>query len=679
MALLIWMPLNGNINNYGLVNYGITSTGVTYSASGKTGLSYIRATSSAQTTNGITIQSNLVEDIGSAFSISVWVKPYGTHTHYNGTVFSSGNWNTSNGRYAFGVSQDNTKVDVLGIGHNKYINCNVPVNQWTHLVSTQKDKAAKLYKNGTYVGQYGLTTNILSSDTTSVCIGRETYANGYFGFNGEICDLRVFNHCLSDKEIREIANGLILNYRFSSPLTDASSNLVRNGFGNLGYENWANTNASTDVPSASTATKSFYNNNTTEGIPIVPDHQYTLSGYVKRYGTTTTASRMSIIPYDADKLRIQNYHSNGFLTATTTTLAKDLNSGDTVVYVTSAANWVTSGSNSEFIAIFGYTDGSGYVWPDMVYTRYCYYITKESINKTNNTIPLTSAYNGPKRLKGTTVCQSTAGSTYYYPRTVGTAYTQDWYYYTISFVPKDVQYIKAAKYFLIAAISSTMMAAITLKDDNAQNLICDSSGLQNNGQIVGTGNTGILSGGARGDFSLYIEDGRTNCVKANLKMPLYAITMSCWFKSTNTSPYGSFHILMATGTQYEMDVSGSGNFRSGFAINGVRTVSDYGSGNLLDGKWHMLTHSFDGTTIKRYIDGVEVNSTSKSGTLDGRVLDLYIGRFGTQTGYGITKGYVSDVRIYATALSAEQVKELYNVGGSVDNKGNVFTYELKEN
>ena len=416
MALLIWMPLNGNTNNYGLVNYGITSTGVTYSASGKTGLSYIRATSSAQTTNGITIQNNMVEDIGSAFFISVWVKPYGTHTHYNGTVFSSGNWNTVNGRYAFGVSQDNTKVDVLGMGHNKYINCNVPVNQWTHLVSTQKDKAAKLYKNGTYVGQYGLTTNILSSDTTSVCVGRETYANGYFGFNGEICDLRVFNHCLSDKEVKELSNGLMLHYKFSSPLTDGgpSSNLVKNGWG--GTDNWVNkseTYASTTIiPSGLGVTHSYINNATIELIPITPNHQYTLTGYVK--ANSTSASRICIEPYDVDKNPIRFYHAAGFLTATTTTLAKDLNSGDTVVYVTSAANWVTSGSNNEFIAIFGYTDGSGYAWPDMVYTRYCYYITKESINKTNNTIPLTSAYNGPKRLKGTTVCQSTAGATYYY-------------------------------------------------------------------------------------------------------------------------------------------------------------------------------------------------------------------------------------------------------------------------
>mgnify|MGYP007022117544 CR=1 FL=1 len=46
--------------------------------------------------------------LGTQASIAVWVKPLGTHTHYNGTIASSGNWNAK--KWAFGVSQDNSKV-----------------------------------------------------------------------------------------------------------------------------------------------------------------------------------------------------------------------------------------------------------------------------------------------------------------------------------------------------------------------------------------------------------------------------------------------------------------------------------------------------------------------------------------------------------------------------------------
>jgi hypothetical protein len=37
-------------------------------------------------------------------------------------------------------------------------------------------------------------------------------------------------------------------------------------------------------------------------------------------------------------------------------------------------------------------------------------------------------------------------------------------------------------------------------------------------------------------------------------------------------------------------------------------------------------------------------------------------------------GYLSDFRMYATTLSAEDVKELYEVSASVDRDNNFYTY-----
>lgn len=39
---------------------------------------------------------------------------------------------------------------------------------------------------------------------------------------------------------------------------------------------------------------------------------------------------------------------------------------------------------------------------------------------------------------------------------------------------------------------------------------------------------------------------------------------------------------------------------------------------------------------------------------------------------------MSDFRIYATALSAEDIAELYHTAASVDNHGNIYAGELKE-
>jgi hypothetical protein len=42
-------------------------------------------------------------------------------------------------------------------------------------------------------------------------------------------------------------------------------------------------------------------------------------------------------------------------------------------------------------------------------------------------------------------------------------------------------------------------------------------------------------------------------------------------------------------------------------------------------------------------------------------------------------GLFSDFRIYATALSAADVLELYHTGAKIDNKANFHTYEINEN
>ena len=146
MALQVWLPLNGDGHNQGLLNLTPTTLGtVSWVNDGKIGKA-LSAGTSTQTSNGISYGSNLIDELGTQFSCSIWVRPLGDHVHYNGTFISSGNWN--NKKWAFGVSQNNSQVDVFGTGYNKFITCAVPVNTWTHLVCTNDNGLVKLYKNG---------------------------------------------------------------------------------------------------------------------------------------------------------------------------------------------------------------------------------------------------------------------------------------------------------------------------------------------------------------------------------------------------------------------------------------------------------------------------------------------------------------------------------------------------
>lgn len=206
----------------------------------------------------------------------------------------------------------------------------------------------------------------------------------------------------------------------------------------------------------------------------------------------------------------------------------------------------------------------------------------------------------------------------------------------------------------------------------------DVSGYCYNGSI--NGNLSYSSDTARYSVSSYITNGVSNYISAPITIgDNKNITMNVWIKSANgTQGTGGYHMpLEIEGQPFEMSIPSNGQLRQGFVINGSRYVGNYGSG-LLDKKWHMITATYDGTNIKRYIDGVLVNTTAVTGTLSTGNKTVWIGRYGTKNSYGNIELYESDARIYATALSASQIAELYNTAVSLSNNGTLLGYEFVE-
>jgi len=130
---------------------------------------------------------------------------------------------------------------------------------------------------------------------------------------------------------------------------------------------------------------------------------------------------------------------------------------------------------------------------------------------------------------------------------------------------------------------------------------------------------------------------------------------------------------------YEMAVSSSGFFRGGLFINGARKADNGTSTKCLDGNWHMLTLSYDGTNVNRYVDGIMEKATAAAfSTGLSTPTALTIGRDGPNASYAVKESSLSDFRIYATALSADDILSLYHTGAKVDNLGNTHTYEFIE-
>ena len=94
-------------------------------------------------------------------------------------------------------------------------------------------------------------------------------------------------------------------------------------------------------------------------------------------------------------------------------------------------------------------------------------------------------------------------------------------------------------------------------------------------------------------------------------------------------------------------------------------------------KWHHYCVTYDGANERFYVDGVQTASVAQTGALkDFKYLYISYSKAGGVT--RMCKGLVADFRIYCTALSAEDVLELYHTPASIDNKGNMHCYELKE-
>lgn len=102
------------------------------------------------------------------------------------------------------------------------------------------------------------------------------------------------------------------------------------------------------------------------------------------------------------------------------------------------------------------------------------------------------------------------------------------------------------------------------------------------------------------------------------------------------------------------------------------------NGAYNNGKWHHYVITGDGSTTKLYVDGIYIGSAKKYVPLTGTI--LYINGWGSWNGAGVYRGdwSISDLRFYSTALSAEDIKELYQQSASLTNNGILLSYDFQE-
>ena len=154
-------------------------------------------------------------------------------------------------------------------------------------------------------------------------------------------------------------------------------------------------------------------------------------------------------------------------------------------------------------------------------------------------------------------------------------------------------------------------------------------------------------------------------------------TLSAWFKTSTTSTgnivgKGSTY---TTGKRYQININDTGDCASGkikveIDDDSTKEFVCSTSSSLNNNSWHHVVMVRDGNDLRLFIDGAEdansPNDITGYGNIDSS-RDFYIGAI-YQEGLGIAdhySGLVDDVRLYNYALSATQVRKVYNTGAAV--------------
>ncbi len=95
-----------------------------------------------------------------------------------------------------------------------------------------------------------------------------------------------------------------------------------------------------------------------------------------------------------------------------------------------------------------------------------------------------------------------------------------------------------------------------------------------------------------------------------------------------------------------------------------------------NGAWHHYVITGDGTKALLYIDGEKKGTAQTYKSITGT--QIYLSGWDTGTSYSWGSAYLSDFRIYATALDADSVRQLYEASALIDNETNAYSFEFVE-
>lgn len=180
------------------------------------------------------------------------------------------------------------------------------------------------------------------------------------------------------------------------------------------------------------------------------------------------------------------------------------------------------------------------------------------------------------------------------------------------------------------------------------------------------------------DPSLSLTGSNFYDVGSTSQLQLSKFSLAAWFK-TSSDFSGDAFIVNKGGfggedpgfnMNYGLYMTKDEQVRAGFETSSGTNFFISSPNKYNDGQWHYAVVTYDGTTLRLYIDGLQVGTLSTSGAVPDNTgtQPLRIGA-NSQTQNSFFAGSVDEVRVWNKALSAQEVSDAY--GGTFNTSGQV--------
>lgn len=609
MALQVWLPLTGDLTQQGLSGVEVTNNGATINNEGKLGKCYQFDGSN----DYINIPATVAQNLSGDFSLAFWVNFPSLNTSYQTIIAATGssaswaqeifcfqrNGTTSNFIFTIANGSSATQANLNTAA--------LATNTWYHFVCTYTAGKISLYQDGQHVETYSTTIIPNFDSIQNFQLGRSH--TGYYS-NMKLNDFRLYDHCLSLKEIKELAKGLVLHYKLDDPYIESTTNLVTTDQG---------------------LTDTCYN------------------GATSKYGYGANTDMYKVVG------EFQNRHCTKVYMGT-----DDLDAYPYVYFP------IQTAVNETKTLSFDY-------FPTLQNTVRFYNLTtttdlKYNINgvtgTSTNTVTLPVNLNQWNHIELTTTNTGTANGGMGYMQIGGAKHVSN-----------------TSNYWLFANIQVELKDHATgyvgVGGTRTSGIIFDNSGYKNNGLPI---DVPIISPDtSRYSRSTFFDGTDDGILIENLQLSHIInseITYAFWIKPNGETGARSVYFGSYSGTSWSIEKTTNNLLR--LYWNGSPDETTTGV-TIVDNIWQHICITKKGTNdIKVYINGEQKWISTKEHNVLTFPTTYRIGRdvrSGDNTPY---KGLMSDFRIYATALSAEDIKELYKTPASIDNKGNIYAYEFEE-